>query len=65
MTCCFVDCLAVFVIEYEVHHKTGKQLSIENERCLSCQFNAGLVKNKGGSFPIMLSTELSLCVVLF
>lgn len=27
----FVDCLVVFVVEYEVNHKTGTQLYIENE----------------------------------
>lgn len=38
----FVDCLVVFVVEYEVNHKTGTQLSIENENWVSCQLNAGL-----------------------
>lgn len=37
-----VDCLVVFVVEYEVSHKTGTQFSIENENWVSCQFNAGL-----------------------
>lgn len=38
----FVDCLVVSVVEYEVNHKTGTQLSIENENWVSCQLNAGL-----------------------
>lgn len=38
----FIDCFAVFVVECEVNHKTGTQVSTENENCLSCQFNAGL-----------------------
>lgn len=38
----FVDCLVVSVVEYEVNHKTGTQLSIENKNWVSCQLNAGL-----------------------